>query len=414
MQEVKFDFRAGQIAKDRIQSLVDDEGLRFTFTSTCSSTPTTTSARGRPSRVCAARARGAGSAVMRSSSASPLARPEIERIWIEAAARIGFDVQRTAGAYASSDGAGRILIGHDDLLDADDAVAQLVFHELCHALVEAPAGLTLPDWGLDNSDGRDVVREHACLRLQVHLTAPHALRALMAPTTEYRAYHDRLPDDALADDGDPAVPVARVAAARAGQAPWREALERALVVTAALVRANASAGVPPHPLGFPIGPAGETCGSCAWRYLGGRGKPVLRCRQAAGTDGAGARTSADFPACERWEPPVDCHDCGACCREAYHSVTVSVRDPVVWKQPALIVRQGHRFEIMRDGDRCAALEVRGSDAGVVNAGDGHRAGAPAAKRYACSIYADRPQACRDFEAGGRHCLDARRRVGLSR
>ena len=41
-------------------------------------------------------------------------------------------------------------------------------------------------------------------------------------------------------------------------------------------------------------------------------------------------------------------------------------------------------------------------------------GAPAAKRYACSIYADRPQACRDFEAGGRHCLDARRRVGLSR
>ena len=109
------------------------------------------------------------------------------------------------------------------------------------------------------------------------------------------------------------------------------------------------------------------------------------------------------PACARWEPPVECADCGACCREAYHSVTVSVRDPVVWKQPALVERHGHRFEILREGSRCAALVDRHAD----DARD------PAARVFTCRIYEDRPQACRDFAAGGRQCLDARRRVGLS-
>ena len=114
--------------------------------------------------------------------------------------------------------------------------------------------------------------------------------------------------------------------------------------------------------------------------------------------GDGARTEPGHRACARWEPPVDCQLCGACCREAYHSVTVSVRDPVVWKEPALIVREGHRFEIRREGERCAALKV----------------GAPGATpRYACTIYDNRPSPCREFAAGGRHCLDARRRVGLS-
>jgi putative zinc- or iron-chelating protein len=335
---------------------------------------------------------------MQKFSLSPLARPTIERIWTAAAADIGFAVVRTDSAYASSDGAGRILIGNDDHLDHDDAVAQLIFHELCHALCEGPARAQLPDWGLDNTgaDPAHVVHEHACLRLQVHLAGPHGLRDLMAPTTEYRAYYDRLPSDALADDGDPAVDRARAAAARAAQAPWAGAMARALVETARALE---------HPLGFRAGPAAESCGTCAWQYTGGRGRAVLRCRQSADRDGVGRRTRADSPACDRWEAPVDCHACGACCREAYHSVTVSVRDPVVWKQPDLIARSAHRFEIRRDGDRCAALLVER---------DGSSEGGVARHRYACSIYADRPQACRDFQAGGRHCLDARRRVGLSR
>src|SRR6185503_13279938 len=144
-----------------------------------------------------------------------------------------FRVVRSADAYASSDGAGRILIGADEHLDGDDAVAQLIFHELCHALCEGPDRQRLPDWGLDNTGAApdQVVHEHACLRLQVALAAPHGLRDLMAPTTEYRTYYDRVPVDPLADDGDPSVPRARAAAARAGVAPWQQALQRALVLT---------------------------------------------------------------------------------------------------------------------------------------------------------------------------------------
>jgi len=309
---------------------------------------------------------------------------------------MGLRIERTGDAYASSDGAGRVFIAADEHLDIDDAVAQLIFHELCHALCEGPENATRPDWGLDNTGAVSaeiaLSHEHACLRLQVFLASPYGLRDLMAPTTEYRAYHDRIPHDPLADDGDPAVPIARAAATRAGEPPWRDAIMRAMSLTASALE---------HPLGFRAGPADQSCASCAWRYAGGRGKPVLRCRQSADRDGVGRRIREDMPACDRWEAPVDCHACGACCREAYHSVTVSVRDPVVWKQPDLITRDGHRFEIRREAERCAALTVEPAE------------GAPDRRRFSCSIYPDRPQACRDFQAGGRHCLDARRRVGLS-
>src|SRR5262245_62148143 len=159
----------------------------------------------------------------------------------------------------------------------------------------------------------------------------------MAPTTDYRAYHDALPAaplDARGPAVDPAVAVAREAAARAAQPPWAEALADALARTVEALRARGDL----HPLGLPLGPAGETCGSCAWLYVGGRGPAVERCRQSAPLNGDGARTARGTRACARWEPPVDCQSCGACCREAYHSVTVSVRDPVVWKQPDLVER----------------------------------------------------------------------------
>ncbi|HSZ84369.1 MAG TPA: YkgJ family cysteine cluster protein [Polyangia bacterium] len=328
---------------------------------------------------------------------SPLARAEIERAWIDAAARLGLRVVRTADAYATSDGRGTIAIGVGAVLDVDDAVAQLVFHELCHAITQGADALALPDWGLDNAGPRDVVREHACLRLQAHLADAHGLRALMAPTTEYRAYHDALPEEPLADGDDPAIALAREAAARAAAPQWAAPLAAALAATAALV------GRAAHPLGMGLGPADQTCGSCAWLYVGGRGKGVERCRQAAAPNADGPRTRRETPACARWEPPVACETCGACCREAYHSVTVSVRDPVVWKQPDLVERHGHRFEIRRDGERCAALTDRRNDPSR----------APSERIFTCSIYEDRPQACRDFAAGGRHCLDARRRVGLS-
>src|SRR5258708_5417847 len=219
---------------------------------------------------------------MRRLAPSPLARDAIERVWIDAAARLGFQVARTPEAYATSDGRGTIGIGVGEALDIDDAVAQLVFHELCHAITEGVAALSRPDWGLDNTGPRDVVREHACLRLQAHLADGHGLRALMAPTTEYRAYHDALPGAPLADGDDPAIAIAREAAARAAAPPWREALDEALAATAGSL-------APVHPLGMPLGPAGETCGSGAWLLDGGRGQAAARRRPAAAPPARGPR-----------------------------------------------------------------------------------------------------------------------------
>ena len=296
---------------------------------------------------------------------------------------------RTREAYATSDGRGTIAIGADDTLDADDAFAQLVFHELCHAISEGESAVTKPDWGLDNVAGH-AVREHACLRFaRIWRSASDCARRWRPP-----------PSTARITTRSPPIRW-RPTAIRRRRSRSRRARGSTLAVARTDrggARTHGGARGGPSSAGISLGPADESCGGCAWRYVGGRGKAVARCRQAAPTVGDGARTEPGHRACDRWEPPVDCQLCGACCREAYHSVTVSVRDPVVWKQPDLIVRHGHRFEIRREGERCAALKV----------------GEPGATpRFACSIYADRPQACRDFEAGGRHCLDARRRVGLS-
>lgn len=336
---------------------------------------------------------------------SSLFSPVLDQLWCATAARLGFQVLRTDAAYATSDGRGVIAIGADETLDEDDALAQLVFHELCHALTEGDAARDRPDWGLDNV-AEHVVREHACLRAQAAIAGRHGLRSLMAPTTPYRGYYQALPDDPLgaAAGADSSTPIAAAAVRRFDASSWRAPIEAALAETAALVGAAAETITPVaaapstpgrHPLGFPLGPADESCATCAWLYVGGRGTAVARCRQSAPPNGDGVRTLGEHPACDRWEPPVDCRTCGACCREAYHSVTVSVRDPVVWQEPTFVERHGHRFEIRRDGDRCAALQEKPRGA------------------FSCTIYDNRPRPCREFAANGRHCLDARRRLGLS-
>jgi hypothetical protein len=323
---------------------------------------------------------------------TPLCDAEIDRLWMDAASGCGFRVVRGEAAYASTDGQGTILIGAPETLDADDSLCQLVLHELCHALVQGEQSWGEVDWGLCNTDDRDDVAEAACLRLQAHLAARHELRAELCPTTSWRAYYEALPADPLspvgAEDG-PACERARRAASLAEERGFAAVIFGALAATAARVAARR------HPSGLPRGEPGNTCGTCAWRYVGGRGTAVERCRQSAPEMGDGLRVWSTLEACERWEPPVECARCGACCREAYHAVNVSMRDPVVWKQPALVVRSGHRFSLLRAGDRCAALRLESGS-------------------YSCDIYEDRPRTCRDFERGGRHCLVARRRVGLSR
>jgi hypothetical protein len=330
---------------------------------------------------------------------TPLADAEIDRVWRDAASRCGFRVERGDAAYASTDGRGTILVGSPETLDDDDSLCQLVLHELCHALVQGEQSWTQVDWGLCNTDDRDDVNEAACLRLQAHLATAHGLRRELCPTTSWRTYYQTLPPDPL-DPADlteqPPCERARSGAALAERRGLASVIYEALAATAALLAARRpTAEAAKHPSGFAFTGGAETCGTCAWRYVGGRGTAVERCRQSAPEAGDGRRISSDLPACDRWEPTVSCERCGACCREAYHAVSVSMRDPVVWKQPALVVRSGHRWSLLRSGDRCAALQVENQS-------------------YRCEIYEDRPRTCRDFERGGRHCLVARRRVGLSR
>ena len=172
---------------------------------------------------------------------SVLATPAIEAVWRAAVEQLGFAVVRTNDAYATSDGSGVIAIGVDEALDGDDAFAQLVFHELCHAITQGEGAMTKPDWGLDNVP-EHVVREHACLRLQAELATPFGLRGAMAPTTPYRAYYDTLPASPLAADADPAIAIAAEAASRFATSSWRAPIEAALAATAALTRRATHSG----------------------------------------------------------------------------------------------------------------------------------------------------------------------------
>jgi hypothetical protein len=318
------------------------------------------------------------------------------QVWLGTARRIGLRVQRTPDAYAATDGAGTLAIGDDKTLDADDSLAQMIFHELCHSLVEGEDSFRKADWGMDNTGPDHDWREHACLRTQWVLAGRHGLRGVFAPTTDFRAFWDALSGDVLADRTDPSVQAAILALRRANQPPWAPHLNDALAASARIA-ADAAAFTrepdvlwsevkarAPHPSGLPAGDATGTCGSCVWRF---DHRGASKCRQTE------ARVDATWSACERYEAALDCQDCGACCRAAYHSVEVQKRDPVIKKQPSFVVDRGTYLEIRRDGDRCAALQGE--------------------TRYHCVIYDDRPKTCRDFTLGSAHCLTARRRVGSS-
>lgn len=158
---------------------------------------------------------------------SPLSCDAIDKIWLHIARQLGFDVQRTSLAYASSDGRGALFIGTKETLDPDDCVAQLVFHELCHALVQGEANLHNVDWGLENTDIRDISREYAALRLQAHLADLEGLRDLMPPTTEWRPYYESLPANAL-DGIDEAAALVRSAMTAELFFRWQPSLKKAL------------------------------------------------------------------------------------------------------------------------------------------------------------------------------------------
>ena len=158
-------------------------------------------------------------------------------VWIHAAQRMGIRIERSAEVNASWNGDGVLTIGTADTLDPDDCLAQMVLHELCHALCEGPESLKLMDWGLDNFNPAKKVHEHACLRLQAALADPYGMRSFFASTTMFRSYYDRLPADPLAAGDDPAIALALPGWDRATSGPWAPALDDALRRSAHIAQA---------------------------------------------------------------------------------------------------------------------------------------------------------------------------------
>ena len=158
-------------------------------------------------------------------------------IWRGAARRLGWRVARSDEVYASWDGVDTLTLSTPEGFDPDDCIAQMIFHEICHALIGGPGATRRRDWGLENIDDRDLVLEHACHRLQAALADRHGLRGFFAVTTDWRPYWDALPPDPLAPGDDPAIGIARAAWPMATRGPWAATIERALAATAAVAAA---------------------------------------------------------------------------------------------------------------------------------------------------------------------------------
>jgi hypothetical protein len=332
----------------------------------------------------------------------------VDLIWLRAAADLGLTVQRSRDAYAAYDGQGHLTISVPDEFDPDDSLAQMIFHELCHWLVSGPGARDLPDWGLSNTSRRDLVYEYACHRLQAALAAPYGLREFMAVTTVWRSYWNALPENPLQDGEDPAIAIAQAGFRLARTSPFQEVLSRSLAATAAI--ADAVRGVVPesslwsttrarHRLGSLLSTSdSQTCGTCAWAITSRSG---LRCRQHKLPGNSAPAVQGTERACERWEPQFtadDCGSCGACCRQGFDFVQVSSRDPFVSLHPELVQLKDGRGIVPRPDGLCVALNGDGS----------------ADTPFRCRHYETRPKNCRDFEVAGDACLQARRRVGLTR
>ncbi len=158
-------------------------------------------------------------------------------VWIHAAERMGMRIERSAEVNASWNGDGVLTIGASETLDPDDCLAQMILHEICHALCEGPESIYRLDWGLESSDPTKVSHEHACLRLQAALADQYGMRSFFAATTMFRSYYERLPAEPLAAGDDAAIAQAKAGWDRAYGGPWAAALLEALQRTAQISRA---------------------------------------------------------------------------------------------------------------------------------------------------------------------------------
>lgn len=306
-------------------------------------------------------------------------------IWLHAAQAIGWKVLRSTEVFASFDGVDTLRISTVEDFDPDDCLAQMILHEICHALVQGPENLHKPDFGMENIDDSDLLAEHACHRLQATLLDPWGLRLALSPTTDHRPYYLALPVWPCRGEDEAALR-ARAGLKRAKEGPWAGILTTALSQTAALADTVRhipgslwSQSLPRHPLGLPTAAAPQDCRACAWGQSG-------RCLVA----------DAPLPevGCGAWEPVLgeeDCGACGACCRQGFDVVDLEPDSPLRTREDT--VDHGFGPQLPRPGGYCVALE-------------GPRA------PYRCSVYPQRPKSCRDLAPGSEGCLVARQRCGV--
>ncbi len=330
----------------------------------------------------------------------------VSKVWATAARQIG--VARPVDNVAR------------DQFDGVARMGQREFDQLCRALIEGHDSFANSGAELGGRSDATALhwRDNARLRLQWVLCSQWSLHGWFVPAENVRAFWELLDETVLDDKADLAVRAASVALVRISKPPWAPTFTEALVTTRAVVHADARPRVE-HPTGAFAVRADETkrCEHCAWVYTQGIN---LACRQVdSATVGPNHKNiEPQWPACERFEPALDCQNCGACCREAFQTVQVGPREPIRRTLPAMVLDHGTRQELRRAPTssldivadkpaptRCAALG--GGD--LVQLGT-----RTTVADYACQIYESRPQACRTFTAGSESCLVARRRVGMSR
>ncbi|MCP4461219.1 MAG: hypothetical protein GY819_00305 [Planctomycetaceae bacterium] len=156
----------------------------------------------------------------------------LDLIWVRTAHNCGIQVVRSTQVFAAWDGKGKLQIGTPETLDPDDSLAQMILHELCHALVAGPQAFQEEDWGLDYDQQDHEVYEHAALRLQAALADTVHLRTFFASTTDFRDYFDRLPENPLDDSTDEATGLAIQAMQRLKGSSWDSPIREALMATA--------------------------------------------------------------------------------------------------------------------------------------------------------------------------------------
>lgn len=162
----------------------------------------------------------------------------VDLVWLATAGRLGLTVRRNPRIFSATDGTGLLELGPRETLDPDDCTAQMIFHEFCHWITNGLATFGERDWGFPLDAELDW-REHSCLRLQAALAGAHGLRVQLAPTSQFHAYYDAVPEDPFAPldtsvrEAD-VVALAREAWGRAGGEPWHGPLQDALRATAAI------------------------------------------------------------------------------------------------------------------------------------------------------------------------------------